>query len=289
MRDTLRMVLELTKFRIAVLATMSTAAGYILAAETVDLRLLFVLIGTILLGMGSLALNQYQERHIDARMERTRNRPLASGRMAPADALAVSLAFLVMGLAILWGYGGNVTAGLGVVCVVWYNAIYTPLKRVTAFAVIPGSVIGAIPPVMGWSAAGGHLLDPTIHAIALFFFIWQVPHFWLLLHKYGPQYERAHLGSLTAVFSEDQLRRLTFVWIMATAVSCLMLPFFGAVTFYTTSILLLVLAVWLAVMAARLLRKSSGDGVYRSIFMSINLYALLVIVVLSADRLMRSS
>ena len=93
--------------------------------------------------------------------------------------------------------GHPLAALLGLITVVWYNGIYTPLKRVTAFAAIPGGVVGAIPPVIGWVSGGGDPTDARIIVVAFFFFVWQVPHFWLLLMRIGGDYERAGLPSLT--------------------------------------------------------------------------------------------
>ncbi len=288
MRERLQTLLDLTKFRIAVLATFSTAAGYILRAERVDAGLLPVLAGTALLGAGSLALNQVQEHRTDALMERTRNRPIPSGRMSVAEAFWVSAGLLFMGLMMLWGFAGTLPLVLGLVCVVWYNGLYTGLKRWTPFAVIPGSVIGAIPPVIGWTAAGGYPTHPAIISLAVFFFVWQVPHFWLLLRKYGKDYEQARLSSLTQVFSEEQLTRLTFVWIVAAAVTCLSLPVFGAVYSNLAAAGLLVCAVWLVWRASGLLSAEADERSFRRTFVSINVYALLVMIIVSADRLVKT-
>jgi len=287
-RERLKAVLDLTKFRIAVLATLSTAAGYILRAERVDTGLLPVLAGTALLGAGSLALNQVQEHRTDALMERTRNRPIPSGRMSVAEASGVSAGLLFCGLVMLWGFAGIVPLALGALCVLWYNGVYTYLKRWTPFAAIPGSVIGAIPPVIGWTAAGGYLTHPAIISLAMFFFVWQVPHFWLLLRKYGKDYERAELSSLTQVFSTEQLTRLTFVWIVAAAVTCLSLPVFGAVYSNLAAAALLACAVWLVWRASGLLMPEADDASFRRTFVSINVYALLVMVIVSADRLVKT-
>ncbi len=193
-----------------------------------------------------------------------------------------------MGLMMLWGFAGTWPLALGVVCVLWYNGLYTYLKRWTPFAVIPGSVIGAIPPMIGWTAAGGYLTHPAIISLAMFFFVWQVPHFWLLLRKYGKEYEGARLSSLTQVFSEEQLTRLTFVWTVAAAVTCLTLPVFGAVYSNLAAAGLLACAAWLVWRASRLLSPAADEASFRRTFVSINVYALLVMVIVSADRLVKS-
>jgi protoheme IX farnesyltransferase len=107
-----------------------------------------------------------------------------------------------------------------------YNLIYTPLKKVTAFAVIPGSLVGALPPMIGWTAAGGNIWAEHILIVATFFFIGQIPHFWLLLLLFGDQYKLAGLQSLTDIFSELQIKRITYTWMLTTVASALLVLFF---------------------------------------------------------------
>jgi protoheme IX farnesyltransferase len=179
-------------------------------------------------------------------------------------------------------------AALGLLAVVWYNGIYTYLKRVTTFAAIPGAVIGGIPPAVGWAAAGGAVLDPRILAVSVFFFVWQVPHFWLLLLKYGKDYEEAGLPSLTAVWTTGQLSRVTFVWIAATAVACLLIPLFGTVRSALVSVGLVASAMWLVWNAKGLLREVERGRSFTTAFREINVYALLVICLLTLDRVLLS-
>ena len=225
MGERVRILLELSKVRIAVLSMASTVAGYVLAARGFPVGGLVPLFSVFLLACGAATINQYQDRDIDGVMERTRNRPIPSGRISPGAALLSGVVLVCVGTAGLMG--NPLAALLGLVTVGWYNGIYTPLKRVTAFAAIPGGVVGAIPPVIGWVSGGGSPGDARIIAVAFFFFVWQVPHFWLLLMRIGGDYERAGLPSLTAVFSRRQLTRITFVWMIATAFACLLIPFFG--------------------------------------------------------------
>ena len=102
----------------------------------------------------------------------------------------------------------------------------TYLKRVTPFAVVPGSLTGAVPAFIGWTAAGGELLDPKIILIGFFLFIWQVPHFWFLLLKYGKEYEEAGFPSISNLFPQQNLKSITYVWVIATSVTTLMFPLF---------------------------------------------------------------
>ena len=282
----LRILFELTKFRISLFAALSTSLGFILARQGLSKEIVGPIVGIFLLACGSCALNQYQERKNDPWMERTQARPLPSKKLHPVTALKTSLLFLLGGAFILM-VGTNWTAlGLGAFAVFWYNGIYTPLKRKTAFAAIPGALIGTIPPVLGWVSGGGHLFDPRIFAVSFFFFIWQVPHFWLLLLNFGKDYEKAGFPSLTRIFTPPQLRRITFTWVFATAVSCVMIPLFGLVNFYAVQVSLLIAGIWLVWKALMLLRSHHSEFSLRPTFNSINAYVLLVMFLLTLDHLL---
>jgi protoheme IX farnesyltransferase len=275
MRHWTGIVLELAKVRIAVLATASAATGYLLAAREFSPALASTVAGVFCLAAGAGALNQVQEHDIDALMHRTCRRPIPSGRIGAGAALAIACALLAAGLA---GLASNLVAAvLGAVTVVWYNAVYTPLKRMSAFAAIPGGVVGAIPPVIGWVMGGGSPVDPRILAVAYFFFVWQVPHFWLLLLRIGDDYARAGLPTLTQVFTRPQLARIIYVWMLATAVACLSIPVFGVPVPVWAQVGLALASVWLGWHATTMVR--SGGRVLA--FHHINLYALVVISLLS--------
>jgi protoheme IX farnesyltransferase len=173
---------------------------------------------------------------------------------------------------------------LGLLALIWYNVIYTPLKKRTAFAVVPGAIIGSIPPLVGWVAAGGGLADPRAMFMAFFFFIWQVPHFWLLMLKYGEEYTRAGFPSITSVYSSRQIKNITFIWIVATAVSALMLPAFNVVESWVVIIGLFLSSLWLVGQFSVLLKNSESAFSPIRYFMKINYFVLAVIIFLSLDR-----
>jgi protoheme IX farnesyltransferase len=273
------MVVELMKVRIAVLATASALTGYFLAARGVTAELVPLIAGVFFLAGGAGALNQVQEVEIDAHMRRTENRPIPSGRMSRGTGLLWALALLAAGFAFL--SGSLAAVAIGACTVIWYNGIYTPLKRISAFAAIPGGVVGALPPVIGWVMGGGSVADPRIAAVAFFFFVWQVPHFWLLLLRIGDDYARAGLPTLTALFSRRQLSRIIFVWMLATAVACMSMPMFGVSSAVWAQVGLAVASLWLGWHATTMVRS---DGEVLA-FHHINLYALVVISVLSLSGL----
>jgi protoheme IX farnesyltransferase len=278
-----RIFLELTKFRIAALSTLSAATGYVAFCRTFQWRILTACLGVLVLALGACALNQWQDRKLDALMDRTRGRPLPSGRITPRSALGVAAALLLGGLAVLWLAHGPAPALFGASAVAWYNGFYTYMKRVSAFASVPGSIVGALPPLIGWTAAGGEPLDGHVLALSFFFFLWQVPHFWLLLFLCGPDYEKAGFPALTAILRGEQLARLTFLWTVATAFSALLLRVYGLIASPYVALALVLAGLWLAWSALRLLREDVERPVFARAFRSINLYALLVMGALVLD------
>lgn len=266
-------LLELTKFRISVASTFTAAAGYIAFRHGADLGLAAALLGILLMAMGSCALNEVQERDYDARMERTRNRPIPRGTFSARTAAAIAFGLAAAGFLLL--LAGNLAAALlGALAMLWYNGFYTPLKRVSAFAVVPGAVIGALPPAIGWCAAGGGLRDPGVLALAFVYFIWQVPHFWLLVGLHAEGYQGAGFPTLMQRVGKPGLARLTFTWTCGTAAACALLPVFRIVQAPPPLVLLAAAALWLVVTALPLLRKDIALPGFRRAFMNINVFAL---------------
>lgn len=274
---------QLTKISISAASTFTAAAGYMAAQRAFHWGLASALLGTLLMAMGSCALNELQEQAYDAQMVRTRNRPLPAGRISRLSGLVIGAGLCAAGFAILLLRQGWPSALLGVLALVWYNGVYTPLKRVTAFAIIPGALIGAIPPAIGWVAAGGALRSPAMLSLCLLFFLWQVPHFWMLMLIHDQDYGRAEFPTLSGHFRADQSGRLSFTWMAATALSCAFLPVFGAVFSAPVMILLGVAALWLLWQATALLRPELDRAVFRRTFWSINLFALVAILAVVAD------
>ena len=285
MEEKLKILFELTKIKITLFVTITTAFGFISAAGNVNAGIIAPVLGILLLACGSAAVNHYQERKTDALMDRTKNRPIPSGRISPQNALYIALVLIITGSVILYEGAGILALGLGFLNLLWYNGIYTPLKRHYALAIIPGSMVGAIPPVVGWVAAGGSILDPQILIIAFFFFIWQIPHFWLLLLILSKDYEKAGFPTLTRTFNRDQLSRITFMWISATGITGILIPLFGIIKFPLIDFVIFLSSLWLIWKAATLLKSNKEMKSFGFAFRAINIFALLVVILLSIDKL----
>jgi heme o synthase len=220
--------LKLIKFRLSLAVAFSAAAGYILFEDAGSLKGLAATFGGVFfLSGGAAALNQYQERRTDALMPRTKKRPLPSHELRPGAALLTALGMIAEGTLLLATFTWWLPALLGLVNVVLYNLIYTPLKRHSFLAVIPGGLVGAVPPLIGFTAAGGSLLAPQALFLAGFMFMWQLPHFWLLISYYRSEYERAGFGSLIKIPGKSDIKVIVPAWIVLTSVGLLFAGEFG--------------------------------------------------------------
>jgi len=279
-------LLELVKFRITVLVSFTTALGYFLASSNLGFAFVYPVVGIFLLACSSAALNQYQEVNTDMMMDRTKNRPIPSGKISRNNVLIISILLLVAGTSILFFKTNLGTLFTGLLTFYWYNAVYTPLKKKTALAIVPGSLVGALPPVAGWLAAGGSLFDIKIGIVALYFFVWQIPHFWLLLLLYGNDFKKGGFPVLTDLYSETFIKRITFVLLIATLVIGIAIPYVGTGLYLTTRIIVIASSALMFLVALSFLRNKNIErkDIVKT-FVSINLYTLTLITILSADKL----
>ncbi|MCK5457590.1 MAG: protoheme IX farnesyltransferase, partial [Melioribacteraceae bacterium] len=251
----------------------------------INLEMVLVSIGVLILAMGSAGLNQFQEREFDKLMARTMKRPIPSGKISPATAMTISIVLVLFGFSIVVVVS-NIYAGLlGLLTLVWYNFIYTPLKRKTSIAVVPGAFIGALPPAIGWVAAGGELLDMKLIIIALFLFMWQIPHFWLLSLYFSKDYKAAGYPTLNDKFSEIQIERITVTWIAALTVFSLLVPFYFMNSGILLQISLVIGSIWLLFNSLKLFLKGENKISYKNLFMKLNIYVLISVVILTLDKL----
>lgn len=271
------------KYKVSLAVTFTTAIGYLVYAGSFDLKLLYAVIGVFLLSGGASALNEIQERKYDIKMIRTRNRPIPSNRISPLRALFIAFVLIIAGSAFLLSTNNTSALYLGLFNIIWYNGVYTYLKRVTPFAVVPGSLTGAVPAFIGWTAAGGYLLDPKIILIGFFLFIWQVPHFWFLLLKYGKEYEEAGFPAISTILPPQNLKFITYIWVIATSITTLMFPlfhFFESGTLYT---LVFLLNIWLVITFTQLTFNIKIGINFKRTFATINVFMLIIMLLLAVE------
>lgn len=276
--------LKLGKIGIALPVALTGFLGYYMANPLLDWNALLCATGIFFLAMASGSLNQIQERRTDALMDRTAGRPLPSGDISLSQAIIASVSLILSGTALLLFTGYPLAAALGILTLCWYNLVYTPLKRLTAFAVLPGALIGALPPLIGWTAAGGNPLDMEILAVAFLLFVGQMPHYWLLLLKVGKEFHQAGLPVITSLFDQRQIRNLSFVWIAATGVCVLMLPATPIIRHQAMSLILIVAAIFFLIRMFQLSYRGNLVEHWKKAFITVNLFYLLIILVLIADR-----
>lgn len=244
--------LEIIKPKISMMVLLTVSCGYVLGMETstISITLLHACLGIAVVAVGSSAINQWIERETDGRMRRTKNRPLPSGRLAPAEVLIVGFLAAVIGCTYLTIFVNTLTAALTGMTFVLYAGVYTPLKRYTSLCTVIGAIPGALPPVLGWTAAGGSL---DYGAFALFgtLFLWQFPHFFAIAWLYRDDYCQAGLRMLPAGKSLPRVAGLLAVAYALGLIPVSLLPsqFGMAGSLYTT----VALGLGLAYLAASML------------------------------------
>jgi heme o synthase len=181
----------LTKLELTGLSVLTALCGFYVGAPAVQvMKLFWTGVGTWLLGAAAGALNQYQERLYDGMMRRTERRPLPAGRMSPLSALSLGMGLVVAGAWILYELANPLAMALGLATVGFYILVYTPMKRRTPLATAVGAVPGAMPPLIGWAAAQGHLEAGAFLLFGLVY-LWQLPHFLAIAWMYQKDYMRA--------------------------------------------------------------------------------------------------
>ncbi len=286
-REITNAVAELVKIKITFFVGMSALFGFVLASGAISFKMVASSFGIFLVASGSAVLNHYQERESDALMHRTQRRPLPSGTIAPGSALFLLIGLVVLGSVVTFVWGNLSALVLSLLAMVWYNAIYTPLKKKTAYAVIPGSFVGSLPVMAGWAAAGGSLADPKLLVVSMYFFVWQIPHFWLLMDIYSSDYERAGFPTMRRHLSEKKFAVGTYVWMLALVAISLFFPVTGVVEGMVGGALLLGLGAWLSIATWSIVKHYGDKRAYKSAFMKINIYVLAVTVLVLVDILFK--
>jgi heme o synthase len=266
---------QLTKPGVTRLVMVTTLCGALIAPGAVELtKLIVALVGTALVVGAANSLNMYLERDTDRLMERTRTRPLPSGRLAPEVALWFGVLLAVVSLPVLALTVNPMTALLAALALVSYVLVYTPMKRLTPWALYMGALPGAIPPVIGWASTTGTL---TLGAASLFaiLFVWQLPHFLAIAIFRQHEYERAGLRVLPAVkgLGETKAAIVAFSFLLLVVSLVPAALGLGGAVYVVVAV---VLGVAFAALALRGLRAKSGAAWARSLFFASMPYLVLV-------------
>jgi len=270
---------SLSKVYLSLAISFSSFAGYFIYTNDLSDRLLLVVSGVFFLSCGASSLNQYQERRTDAMMSRTSGRPIPSKQITPSQALVIATVFIMIGSILLYKLN-PLCLILGLFNILWYNGVYTPLKYKSSFAVFAGSISGAVPPLIGYVAAGGTFYHPSILFVSLFMYLWQIPHFWLLLIRYKEDYKKAGIPVVTIKIPEYIFFKIIFIWIVATSMTSLFFPYFGIITKSSSVIALTGLNIGFIFLFFRIVFSNPGKQVIKTAFIVLNAFMILVLLVL---------
>lgn len=282
-RDYIKVILQLGKARISLPIALSALTGFALKTGTIGTDGLYLSLGVFLMSCSSSAINHWQEHRIDAIMPRTQKRPIPSGKITPTFAIITAVLYFLSGGLVLLAHFPAIGFWASVVTLVSYNGFYTPLKKYTAFAVVPGSLVGALPPYIGWLAAGGDLTNNTIFLVALFFFIGQIPHFWLLLLMFGKEYKLVNYPSLHDIFSDNQIKRLSYTWILTTIASALIIAL--KVMIGQTAVFILLFYIFYLLFSTSIQLFVKKNLPARATFFKLNFLYLFMMIALIVDSL----
>lgn len=209
--------IELAKAPLSLFIALSAGVGFLLANPMPGLSILSLLAGVFLLAAGAASINNFQDGEFDKLFSRTRGRAIPSGTAQPRTALFQGVALILIGLLMLWFGAKRIEPILiGSVAVILYNLLYTPLKKRTQLAILPGAICGALPVFLGWSYAGGGENPFRLLITMVILGVWQVPHSWLVVARYPGDYQTSHSPpSLSRVLSPRRLLQVNLIWIGA--------------------------------------------------------------------------
>jgi len=206
--------INLAKLPLCLLIGYSTLFGFFLAESTVSLQAIWAGTGIFILAAGAATLNSIQDHYIDTVFARTRNRPLPRGTVGRRYAFVLAVLLLGSGLLVLYFASERAfPLAVSVFAVLLYNLVYTPLKKKTVLAIVPGAICGALPPYIGWLMGGGGKADFEAFLLVAVMLLWQVPHFWLILLQNKDDYKTGIIPSLFSHFHEETIKRLFITWI----------------------------------------------------------------------------
>jgi heme o synthase len=263
--------LRLAKLGLCLLIGGAALFGGLLAEPRLSSSLFATSLAVVALAAAAASLNSLQEHRLDQLMTRTLTRPLPQGEMSRQEAFRQALLLGAAGFGALFFFAGGVATALAALALLLYNGVYTPLKPKTAWAIIPGALCGALPPLIGWQAMGGALWSYPAGLLAALLVLWQLPHFWLVLLANRLDYRRVGLPNVVELFGEKRVKAFFLPWLAALATVMLLfltLPQLSqaAVSGLAIAVLLNAAGI-LMVFAWELLQESSN---YRLLFFALN-------------------
>ncbi len=282
---TWRHYLELTKPRLSFMSVITAMVGYLAALPFWDwMRTFYVMLGTALCAGGVAALNQWMESDLDAKMKRTADRPIPTGHVQPGSAFIVGWLMCIAGLAVLFRQVNGMSAFLALATIVAYLAIYTPAKRWSRWNTEIGAISGALPPMIGWAAAG-RSNDPLGWTLFAILYTWQMPHFFALCWTYRKDYAAAGMKMISVSDpSGRRVSRRAFIWTVLLVASSGLPTLLGYCSWYYFAFAV-VLGLWILKSAITFLNPDKRETEARRLFLISIAYLPLLLTLLVADRL----
>jgi len=263
----LKVYIELVKMRLSLLVSFSSAFGYTLAmgGNVNWTQLVMLFIGGWAISGASCTINQVWEVKYDAIMKRTKNRPLPTNRISANEALWFAVILALIGILILIQWTNPLTTGLAILSMVLYSFVYTPLKRVGPIAVFVGAIPGALPPLLGWTAATGDIN----HAALIIFgiqFIWQFPHFWAIAWVGDEDYKKAGFKLLPIKGEKDMKTAFQIMTYTLFLIPLGLLPTYFGMTGITSGVIATICGVLFLASTIKLMQDQSRKSALRIMF-----------------------
>ena len=264
--ENIKIVFELTKFRLSALVSFSAVFGFLLASNEADLFKIFILfISGYLVSASSVINNQILEKDFDKLMDRTKNRPLPMGKISSKKSILISIIFMLVGLTLM-GYFLNIySVVISFLSLLLYSFIYTPLKRVGPIAVFVGAIRGALPPLIGWVANTNSI---SLEAVIIFSiqFIWQFPHFWAIAWLYDDDYKKVGFKLLPSNGKKNLNTAINIMTYTLFLIPLGLLPTIFVITGIISGTIAVVCAILFLIQTIKLIKDYSRNSALRVMF-----------------------
>ena len=280
----------LIKVPIAFMSAAAALFGYAVQSKALSVPAFVVALSVFCLSGGASALNSYQDRVLDGLMERTRIRPVPAGRILPLEALLASAIMIAAGTAgIALAASSAISPLAGLFAIILYNGLYTPLKRRTQLALVPGVLCGMMPPLVGWLAAGGSAGEPLIWYVMIFFGTWQVPHFWLIFSSFRKDFRLSLVPNILDIISQNQLDRLILLWSVTYGILLLFMRPLCIIRCDVFAMAILINALAIPLVFLIILHTIRSNKKYRYLFHYLNISTLAMIGMAVVDAAVAAS
>lgn len=276
--------IQLAKMPLCLMVALSSLFCFIIYSPSYSSKCIALFSGIFLLACSAASLNSIQEIERDRCYNRTKNRPLVTGKISKAQATFLSCLFFLSGTTtLLLSFSSSLPAFLGVATLLTYNFIYTTLKSRTILAIFPGGIVGALPPLTGWIAAGGNIHDERIWIVMAIFFLWQIPHYFLLLLEHSEDYILNKENNILKTTSSKTVKRIILVWIISyccTVIALTIVPDF--LTSIPKWLLIMITCVVITFFISQLFNEKPTQ--FRRLFILLNTSLLTIMLIIGTGR-----